>query len=236
MRDLLTDNIALHDQMEAVYGHSQTLPIPGIPRSRFRDVPSLPSWLYCFLAYVAVQTPDGPTRDMLSYARIITREALRHGGSGWQDYDRNFRRQVEIDPNLRWNTLLPDLQATTILGQRTGGGSFCSLCRGVDHTPPQCALQWLQSPPAPVPPQSTPVTAGRRQRLQRPTGQNGPICTSWNMGSCTYPGSCTFRHVCRTCYLPHRAKDCLDTPPDSIFKRGRQPPPPMTGEGLSSRQ
>lgn len=146
MRDLLTDNIALYDQIEVVYGQTPIVPIPGVPRSRFRDVPTMSSWLYCFLAYVAVRTTDDFTRNMLTYARLITREALRHGGSGWQDHDRDFWHQVEIDTTLPLNTLLPDLQSTTILGHRTGSGTFYVLCRSVDHVASQCALQWLQNP------------------------------------------------------------------------------------------
>jgi len=162
---------------------------------------------------------------MLTYARLITREALRHGGSGWQDYDRNFRRQVEIDPTLPWNTLLPDLQSTTILGHQSGGGTFCVLCRGVDHVASQCALQWLQNPVTTSTIQLPGSSVNRRQQrpLRSPSSHQARICTSWNMGSCNYPGTCTYRHICCSCQLSHRAKDCPDTPEDSFFKRGGQP-------------
>ena len=225
------DNTALHDQLEVVYGQTPTIPIPGVPRSRFRDVPSLSSWLYCFLAYAAIRTTDGFTRNMLTYARLITREALRHGGSGWQDYDRNFRRQVEIDPTLPWNTLLPDLQSTTILGHRSGGGTFCVLCRGVDHVASQCALQWLQNPSTTLSIPVTPFSRRQQRTVRSLSAQQVRICTSWNMGSCTNPGTCTYRHICRTCQLSHRAKDCPDTPEDSIFRRGGQP----MGQNISTR-
>ena len=55
---------------------------------------------------------DPTTRDQLAYARLIIREALRHGGAGWLDYDRAFRQQAAADPSLRWNTLLPGLLAS----------------------------------------------------------------------------------------------------------------------------
>ena len=101
---------------------------------------------------MAVLTPDPATRDQLAYARLIIREALRHGGQGWLDYDRAFRQQVAADPSMRWNTLLPGLQAATILGRGGGQGlAFCTLCRGSDHTRSQCALLYLQ-PPASRPP------------------------------------------------------------------------------------
>ena len=234
MRELLCDNIALHDQLESIHGSLQTMATPGALRARMREVPSLSSWVYCFAAYIAVRTTDPLVRDMLAYMRIIVRESLRHGGGGWQEYDRNFRRLAAIDTNLRWNSLLPDLQASTILGQRGGGGVFCSLCRGVDHTSAQCALTYMQQPVIGASNQdasSRPLEArGRSQR------QLARICTSWNKGSCAYPGSCTFRHVCVTCRLPHRVKDCPDTPADSPWKRNtRAAPNASSSSGNSGR-
>ena len=38
---------------------------------------------------------------MLAYARLMVREAQRHGGLGWLDYDRVFRQQAALDPSLR---------------------------------------------------------------------------------------------------------------------------------------
>ena len=143
MRELLSDNISLHEQLEAVHAQGNLAPYPAALQTRQREVPSLISWLYCFTTYIAVRTPDQLTRDMLAYCRLITREALRHGGQGWQEYDTTFRRQMEIDPSLSWNTLLPYLQVSTILGQRQGGGTFCPFCRGSDHVNQQCALASL---------------------------------------------------------------------------------------------
>ena len=50
MHDLLADNIALHDQLEFLHGHTTSL------NPRLRKVPSLASWVYCFAAYMAVCT------------------------------------------------------------------------------------------------------------------------------------------------------------------------------------
>ena len=83
-------------------------------------------------------------RDMLTYCRLIIRDALRHGGQGWQEYNRKFRSQVTIEWPLWWNSLLPDLQASTTLGQHTTGGVHCSFCRGVDHVTTQCVLGFMQ--------------------------------------------------------------------------------------------
>ena len=101
-----------------------------------REVTSLPMWCFCFLGYVADRTSDPLTRNMLAYGRLLIREANRHDGQGWMDYDRAFRQQVAADPSLPWNTLHPGLQAATILGQRSGQGQglLSTLCRGSDHS------------------------------------------------------------------------------------------------------
>lgn len=219
MRDLLIDNITLHDQLEAVQGPLNLTPIPGALRPRLREVPSLISWVFCFLAYIAVRTSDHAARDMLAYCRLIIREGLRHGGNGWRDYDRCFRSQAAIDRSQRWNVLLSDFHAATIISQRTSGGVCCSLCRGFDHTSSQCALSFVQQPLIHCPSASIAVTS-TDNRVQQPRSRTPrPICNSWNSGGCIFPGTCTFRHVCATCGLRHRARDCPDTPADSSFKR-----------------
>ena len=99
-----------------------------------------------------MRTTDPTTRDQLAYARLIIREALCHGGVGWLDYDRAFRQQATVDPSLRWNTLLPGLLASTMLGCGTGQGAlFCTLCRDVDHTRAQCALLCMHPPTTQTP-------------------------------------------------------------------------------------
>ena len=101
MRDFLSDNVALLQQLEAFGIQSTVSAFPGAPRPRLRDVSTLPSWLYCFLVYMAVCTGDAHTRSMLAYACLIIREAQRHGGSGWLDYDQVFRQQAALDPSVK---------------------------------------------------------------------------------------------------------------------------------------
>ena len=230
MSELLADNINLLQYMQSMQG---TFPVQmlGPSRPKLREVNSLPTWLYCFLGYTAIYTTDKRTRDHLAYARLIIREAQRHGGRGWLDYDRAFRKQAAADPQLRWNTLLPGLQASTIVGQPTtltGQPTplFCTLCRGVDHTRVECALAYIYSPP-PTP--SIPAIQTRSTNFRSPGRSN--ICRSWNRGQCVFPNTCTYKHVCVTCQLPHRAKDCPRTPEDSFYKRLRtriQTAPPPT--------
>ena len=203
MREFLADNIALLQHLEAMNS-----PVPvqtvGPNCARFRDVSSLPTWIYCFLGYMAILTSDQQTRDQLAYARLIIREAQRHGGNGWLDYDRAFRQQLAADPSRRWKNLEPRLQAATMYGQAAAQPTFCTLCRGTDHTRPQCALTYLYPQPLRPPPQ-------QRQAGSR-VNQGAEICRSWNRGTCIFPGRCWYRHVCLRCHLPHRARDCPKTP------------------------
>ena len=208
MRDLLGDNIALTQHFESVNDNFPAFVLPASSRPRLREVASLPSWIYCFLTYLAVGTSDQTTRDRLVYARLILREALRHGGKGWLDYDRLFRQQAASNPSLPWNALHPSLVASTILGQRPGSGTFCTICQGFDHLPSQCAMAYLQHPT-------------RQGGSLRPVRQGQTVCWSWNEGRCSFhPALCFRQHVCATCgSSQHRARDCRDTPADSRYKQ-----------------
>ncbi len=223
MRDLLTDNVSLLQQLETFGGHCSVPALPGALKPRLQEIATLPSWLYCFLAYVALKAEDPGVRDMLAYARLLIREAQRHGGNGWLDYDRVFRQQAAIDHTLRWNSLHPGIQASTLVGCASGPVTFCTLCREPDHTAELCALSYLQSPASLLPP--TPSTAippvtSLRPRVpfkRRPESLAG-ICVSWNKGRCSFPNFCKYRHVCATCQQYHMARDCATTPADSEYK------------------
>ena len=140
--------------------------------------------------------------------------------AGWTMIEPSGSRLPPIHPCIRWNTLIPGLQASTILGQQQAGpGLFCTLCRQVDHTRSQCALGCLEPPPvtSAASVQAPPVVQGRRKRL----------CISWNRGECIFPeGECRYFHECPTCKVTdHRARDCSKTPETSIYKKRRVQPP-----------
>lgn len=183
MRKLLNNNILLMQQIEELQGSTPVATV-GPNRPHLREVTKLPTWLHCFLAYAAVLKTDPNTRDMLAYARLIIQEALRHRNTGWLDYDRAFRQQVAANPLIPWNTLLPALQATKILGNTSRFGSRtprlqCNLCNGADHSRYDCALAYLHLPPS-------------RPQPQRRTYPTPNICTSWNKGTPTHARTAMF--------------------------------------------
>jgi len=140
MRDLLMDNASLSEQLDFLGGSHVSPTLPGTLKPRFREITSLSTWAYCFLAYVALQSDDPLIRDRLAYARLIIREAQRHRGSGWLDYDKIFRQQAVLDSSMKWNLLHPAIQASTLIGQTANSQTFCRLCREPDHNAGQCAL------------------------------------------------------------------------------------------------
>ena len=75
MRGLLTDNVSLLQQLDTFGGNHAFSSLPGMLRPRLREVTSLLSWIYSFLAHIAIQTNDQGVRDMLAYARLMVREA-----------------------------------------------------------------------------------------------------------------------------------------------------------------
>ena len=89
MRELLPDNIALGERLEALPNRPQT-PKP----TETREVSSLPTWVSVFATYVAIVADSHPTRvrDMMAYMRLIVREAMKHGETGWATYNQVFRR------------------------------------------------------------------------------------------------------------------------------------------------
>ena len=214
MRELLPDNIALSERLEA-------LPRAALQQAHAqREIDSLLTWTGAFLMYVAVMNDAHPekTKSLLAYMRSLVEEARRNEGFNWRRYDTIFRRNAGADKDKDWATLDHSLHAACLsvsAGKTEKGASMlCSLCAGADHSAAFCALKSLQQATTmPVPPPRSPPGGSSSPRV-------GPrICLSWNRGRCAFPGVCNFAHVCATCRGSHPAKDCADTPLDSAFKR-----------------
>ena len=80
--------MAQHSQLEELPAQTAVAAHPH----RLREIESPLSWALCFLAYIVVCISDQETRDMLlTYARLVIREAQCHGGAGWLEYDKWFQ-------------------------------------------------------------------------------------------------------------------------------------------------
>ena len=117
-------------------------------------MPSLTSWVYCFLAHIVVQTSEAATRNMLAYCRLIIHEALHHGGRDGRSVIGHFgnsRKFANPCPGTHCWLTYKHLQ----YWDKDKNGTFCTTCQGVDHSNYQCAslalmtgedLAWRQVP------------------------------------------------------------------------------------------
>ena len=91
----------------------------------------------------------------------------------------------------------------------------CKHCHESDHPSAECAIASMlhkgrvsppELPSSPGPDRAV-FTRGRRPAPY--LGQR-PICSSWNNGTCKYPGRCFYAHVCMSCYDNHPASACRE--------------------------
>ena len=246
LRELLPDNLALSEKLEALPARSALAPTP-----EHREITKIVTWVSCLASYIAIVAQTHPERvcDMLAYMRLMVREGHKHGGTGWLKYDCIFRKN-NPGPKARWDHLDPSL-LTIVTNQGYPPRLPCHHCQEPDHAAHECALATLEQTKAgpvsikgagfsrrgkrPVPyevasfntrPQEYPPTSQSPAYPRFPLGQR-PICISWNRGQCAMPNGCSYAHVCPSCNSEsHKARDCSKTPPDSLFKR----PPPQRAQ------
>ena len=127
-----------------------------------------------------IRRPDNE-EHAVAYARLVIREAQRHGGVGWLDYNRVFRQQAALDSTMQWNT------AATLTGRMAKPGVFCTLCRESD----QPAL-WLICNLQPRSLSRLPCPLSMHQLRGSMFHVRRTICYSWNAGKCHFPGTTNF--------------------------------------------
>ena len=226
LSELLPDNMELSRRMsrEPASDRHRTS-----GNSMMREVKSLLTWVQCFVTYVAVVVSAHPSRvqEMLAYARLIVREALRNGGDGWRSYDAMFRKLAATDPSLSWGKVLPSLYATTFLASRVTTATSCEQCLEGDHGTGDCALAALQKSTTTAP-GATASTEPIPQRASHTPRRGGPlptsgvqqswvdfsdrsICKKWNFAErgCKGMPECNFQHACLRCGSRcHKVNEC----------------------------
>ena len=219
LKELLPDNVALRKKLDEVNigGNPQVCALPS--SSRLRDISDPLSWVFCYLSFMAVKTPNQETRDLIAYAQIIIELARKHPGLGWYTYDNLFRQQLNAGAGVKWNEVNPSLMAATVLASRGSEGSrICPHCMASDHSANECALTSLE-PARPLP--QSQYFSRYVENLGRPRrqGQVGPYpkpsvgmssepCRRFNRGACLIK-PCKYEHWCNHCFRgPHSAVEC----------------------------
>jgi len=239
LRELLPDNLVLTEKFNALPSHATHHKTP-----EHREITNIVTWVSCFSTYVAIvaQTHPQRVRDMMAYMRLIVREAHKHGGSGWLQYDCIFRKNNQ-GPAASWDVLDPSL-LTIVANQGCSPRLPCHHCQEFDHSPHECALAPLEQPTRSQlqgraasytrsGKRLSPYDTMRYSRFQDTSSTSlAPssglssqqrVCISWNKGQCAFLGACNYAHVCPTCADgSHRARDCPKTPANSFFKRPPQ--------------
>ena len=86
--------------------------------------PDIWSWTKCFITYILVMSTFRPhrTRDLLEYMALIIRTAKRFGGRAWSQYDRDFRREAEVNNLQDWSVVRTDMYNlhTSAINRRAG--------------------------------------------------------------------------------------------------------------------
>ena len=107
-----------------------------------------------------------------------------------------------------------DYTASRVAGSYLNGnpGTFCSLYWELDYNTNQCALAVTQQHVRP----HVEMPRNFDHHSWRPETILG-ICASWNRGTCAFPRSCTFRHVCAVCQRGHIGIECPDAQEGSEY-------------------
>lgn len=140
-----------------------------------------------------MQTSDHLAREMLAYCRLIIREALRHRRQGWQEYDRTFRCQWEINPSVASSLELFVTRSTGCHNTRTEAGTRYILLTVLRQQPLEHAVCFGESASARN--SITNFTTGD----EHPTLSSSPplsaasTCVHFlEQGACMFPGWCNF--------------------------------------------
>ena len=207
MKEFLADNVALSQRLDELQ------PSPGAATpwfnrastARMREINSPSQWALCWLMFASIQCRDPKLRATLAHGCIVLQLAQRHGGTGWLEYDRIFRRQAASDPTIAWNTLNPSLMAATVLATSPGTGTICPHCQAADHGGEDCALlsvdPFLDNQTRIHRPPTTPQQQLRTQKARyTPYGNPGSSsepCRRFNRGVCPDTATtCRYKHVC----------------------------------------
>ena len=125
---------------------------------------------------------------------LVVRKASKFRRTGWLTYDSVFCRS-HIGTEKPWNYLDASLHQVYIASKRDTVVAPCKYCHEMDHVAADCTVELVF-------PKSTTSAAdasatisergGTKGKWPAPYSRQWPICTSWNGGSCKFPGKCIY--------------------------------------------
>ena len=192
---------------------------PSTTRRSKKTASDICTWALCFNRYTAALCTiyPGMLPQMMAYENTIIQAHLQFTGEGWRVYDWAFRIQAASRRTTDWQSVDASLYARFVACQLRWS-SVCQFCCSSGYRSSTCP--WGVDDPASLdlgPPHlNATITLGT-------TPYSRPICISWNAGSCRYPESCCYRHVCSSCAAPsHCSAEC------------RRAVPPARGQPVDS--
>jgi len=205
---------------EKVPSHGFTISQTGVlaplpPRSR--PILSIEQWTDAFLIFTAIfisQHPDRAT-ELLKYTSIIRDAARKFHGSGWRDYDIEFRRRQASNPSQCWAVIDGELWCTILMASGMQRNSGFPLGGSASNGGPHLSSPSLQ--------QGRPRWGGPTANTFTATagGNNETkgLCYAFNRSQgCPWP-FCRWKHTCSRCASTnHGASSCSVAPTRTIHQ------------------
>ncbi|KAJ1136482.1 hypothetical protein NDU88_002898 [Pleurodeles waltl] len=162
---------------------------------------SIDNWLEAFAMLSTVIMEKFPEQGpaLCKYNRVIYEEYTRNGGTGWLNYDREFRQKMEQAPEMAW-----DCREIELWVQYMGNGSRPASSDSVFAKHKQARPFYFKQ-------QFRPPFRGKPPQRGRGASQyrfNNNSCRLYNNGACSWGAGCKFTHNCSKCAGWHPAANC----------------------------
>ncbi|KAJ1097661.1 hypothetical protein NDU88_002778 [Pleurodeles waltl] len=162
---------------------------------------SIDNWLETFtmLHTVIMERFREQEPALCKYNRVIYEEYTRNRGTGWLNYDREFRQKMEQAPEMAW-----DCREIELWVQYMGNDSRPAT------SDPRFAIH-KQARPYYFKQQLRPSFRGKPPQRGRVVHQyrfNNNSCRLYNGGTCSWGPICKFTHNCSKCAGWHPAAKC----------------------------
>ncbi|KAJ1169725.1 hypothetical protein NDU88_001616 [Pleurodeles waltl] len=162
---------------------------------------SIDNWLEAFamLSTMIMETFREQGPDLCKYNWVIYEEYTRNGGTGWLNYDREFRQKMEQTPEMAWDCCEIELWVH-YMGNGSRPATYDPRFTRHKQARPYYFKQQLRPSFRGKPPQKG--RGGYQYRV------NNNSCRLYNAGTCSWGPACKFTHNCSKCNGCHPAAGC----------------------------